>query len=126
MDGRPVARSLAILCGQSIAGEWGPWSLDETGIGGSEEAVVRLSRQLVGLGWRVTVFATPGSRGGEFSGVEWRDFREVTRGERFDVLVIWRQPAALDALTQIGLDADAVYVWLHDLNDPSEFTPSGL
>ena len=53
------AGAVAIWCGRSVVGDWGPWSLQETGIGGSEEAVVRLSRELVRVGWGVTVYATP-------------------------------------------------------------------
>jgi glycosyltransferase involved in cell wall biosynthesis len=111
-------RSIAIYVGQGPLGSWGPWSLDEGGIGGSEEAVVRLSNELVKLGWSVTVYATPGTKVGEYEGVEWKHYWEFNPKDTFDVLVAWRQPAFFD----LELKARKKYLWLHDVMDKDELT----
>lgn len=47
-------KSIVFFCGQSSE-PWGPDTLSK-GMGGSEEAIVYLSRELARLGWQVTVF----------------------------------------------------------------------
>jgi tetratricopeptide (TPR) repeat protein len=52
-------RTVAIFClfrlPDAQGGRWGPSSVERQGIGGSEEAVILLSRELVKLGWHVEV-----------------------------------------------------------------------
>ena len=56
-------RTVAIFClfrlPDSQGGRWGPSSVERQGIGGSEEAVILLSRELVRLGWHVEVNRVP-------------------------------------------------------------------
>lgn len=122
---RPVKRwpkkSIAIYCGQGPLGIWGPWSLKE-GIGGSEEAVIQLSRELSKLGWKVTVYATPGERGGLHEGVDWKQYWEINPADEFDVLVSWRNPGFFEA----GWKARRRYVWMHDVMPQEEFSPERL
>jgi hypothetical protein len=47
-------KSIVILCGKGYE-EWGPHTLDK-GMGGSEEAIIYLSREMGKRGWEVTVF----------------------------------------------------------------------
>lgn len=47
-------KSIVFFCGQATE-TWGPDTLDK-GMGGSEEAVVYLSRELAKIGWKVTVY----------------------------------------------------------------------
>ena len=54
---KDASRTLAFYCGDSVE-PWGPRSLWQ-GIGGSEEAVIHMYRQLRVLGWRVDVYANP-------------------------------------------------------------------
>lgn len=133
-------KSIAIYCGTSPLGIWGPWSL-ENGIGGSEEAVVRLSRELAEQGWRVTIFATPGEKAGFwrddqqvsshqdtqleekiYHTVEWRQFWEFNPEDEFDVLVAWRMPSFFDN----EVKARKKYLWLHDVMEKEEFTDERL
>jgi glycosyltransferase involved in cell wall biosynthesis len=111
-------RSIAIYVGQGPLGSWGPWSLDEGGIGGSEEAVIRLSNELSELNWNVTVFGTPGTRAGNYDGVEWKHYWEFNHKDTFDVLVCWRQPAFFDT----KFKARKKYLWLHDVMDKDELS----
>lgn len=114
-------KSMAIYCGGSPLGIWGPWSLKD-GIGGSEEAVIRLSRELTALGWHVVVYATPGERAGDYDGIVWKQYWEFNPFDEFDVLVGWRIPGLFD--TQFK--ARKKYLWLHDVMELPEFIPERL
>lgn len=115
-------KSIAIYAGHGPLGIWGPWSLDDGGIGGSEEAIIRLSRELTALGWKVVVYASPGARKGVYDGVEWRHYWELNARDEFDVFVSWRQPWIFDA----ELNARKKYLWLHDVMPTEDFTPQRL
>ena len=115
-------KSIAIYAGHGPLGEWGPWSLTEGGTGGSEEAIIRLSKELVEMGWRVTVLATPGMRAGTYDGVEWKHYWELNQKDTFDVLISWRQPGFFD----VDFKARKKYLWLHDVVEKDELTPERL
>lgn len=115
------AKSVVIFTGASVLGEWGPWSLEE-GIGGSEEAIIRLSRQFVAQGYQVTVYANPGAKTGEYEDVTWCNYWELDTRDEFDVFVAWRSPWFFDA----NIKARKRYLWLHDVMEPGEFTPARL
>lgn len=108
-------KSIAIVCGSSALGSWGPWSL-EKGIGGSEEAVIQLSTILNGMGWEVTIYATPGEKVGNHDGVEWKHYWEFNSKDKFDVLIGWRSPSMFDN----KYSARKTYLWLHDVVDREE------
>lgn len=135
-------KSIAIYAGQGPLGEWGPWSLKD-GIGGSEEAIIKLSDELANLGWDVTVFATPGTKAGEYMGtnlmgenetaiyldgklikhpVKWKHLWEINNKDEFDVLISWRQPAFFD----FDWKARKRYLWLHDVMEKEELIPERL
>jgi len=111
-------KSIAIYVGQSPLGIWGPWSMDDGGIGGSEEAVIRLAPLLVKLGWKVTVFGCPGERAGTYEGVEWKQYWEMNAKDTFDVLISWRAIHFYD----YKFKARKKYVWFHDIVPKEEIT----
>lgn len=80
---------IAILCGQGYE-EWGPHTLDK-GMGGSEEAVIYLTRELAKLGWRVTVYGEVPHRITDGS-VEYLPWQEFDTRDEFNVFVAWRAP----------------------------------
>lgn len=101
--------SIVILVGEGYE-EWGPHTLDK-GMGGSEEAVVYLTRELAKLGWNVTVYGaverpitynlnTKGEwtvlhgdlvmKGGSY--VKYLPWREINKSDNFNVFVAWRAP----------------------------------
>jgi glycosyltransferase involved in cell wall biosynthesis len=112
--------------------------LNEGGTGGSEEAVIRLSRELAEMGWLVTVYGTPGTKAGpdyyrRFSTLDedlynggkgtkrapvWRHYWEFSNKDSFDVLISWRQPALFD----FEIKARRKYLWLHDVIPAEELT----
>lgn len=114
-------KSIAIVCGSSALGAWGPWSLKE-GIGGSEEAVIQLGKELTKLGWQVTVYNTPGDRAGDHDGVQYRHYWEFNGKDTFDVLIGWRDPSFFDK----AYKARKRYLWLHDVIDKEELIPQRL
>jgi tetratricopeptide (TPR) repeat protein len=115
-------KSIAIMTGDTAIDAWGPWSLKE-GIGGSEEAVIRLSRQLSKLGWKVVVFGKPGSTTGlDEDGVMWRNYWDCNLDDEFDVFVAWRAPFIFEK----KIKARKSYLWLHDVMEPGEFTPERI
>ena len=82
-------KTISIYCGP--AGEtWGPDTL-EKGMGGSEEAIVYLSRELANLGWSVTVF---NDREEEYddNGVTYKPWTLLNPYDEFNVFVAWRMP----------------------------------
>lgn len=114
-------KSIAIYVGESPLGTWGPWSLKD-GIGGSEEAIIRLSKELTKLGWNIVVYATPGTRAGDYDGIVWKHYWEFNPEDTFDVLISWRNPEIFD----LKLNARKKYLWLHDVMKKEEFIPERL
>lgn len=113
-------REIDIYCGPT-AEEWGPWSI-ESGIGGSEEAVIQLGRRLSELGWSVRVFNSCGATSTEHDGVTYYPFWEYNPRDVVDVLWLWRTPRLADH----KLGARRIVVDLHDVLPATEFTPSRL
>jgi len=111
---------IAIYTGYSWE-EWGPWS-EKTGIGGSEEAVINMSRELVRLGWDVTVYGRHGTEPVESDGVKYLPFWMFVRTEPVDVFISWRDPGMFDH----DINAKKRYLWLHDANHDSIFTKERL
>lgn len=115
-------RSIVIMTGDTAIDEWGPWSLKE-GIGGSEEAIIRLSRQLVKQNYKVVVFGKPGPNTGlDEHGVMWRNYWDCNLSDEFDIFVAWRAPFIFDR----KIKARKSYLWLHDVMEAGEFTPNRI
>jgi len=94
--------SIVFFCGPTSE-EWGPDMLDK-GIGGSEEAIIYLSRTMSKLGWAVTVYndredgyfdeantedLNSGKEPNDWS-VRWLPWHTFNPKDKFDVLVAWR------------------------------------
>lgn len=114
-------KSIVIMTGDTVIEEWGPWSLKE-GIGGSEEAIIRLSKHLSDQGYRVVVFGKVGANAGLHDGVMWRNFWECNLDDNFDIFVAWRAPF----LFERKINARKSYLWLHDVMEAGEFTPERI
>lgn len=114
-------KSIVIMTGDTALDAWGPWSLKE-GIGGSEEAIIRLAPKLATLGYKVVVFAKPGDRTGLYDGVMWRNYWDCNLDDTFDIFVAWRAPFIFDK----QIKARKSFLWLHDVMEPGEFTPKRI
>lgn len=93
-------KSVVIFCGKGFE-EWGPHTLDK-GMGGSEEAVVYLSRELSDLYNvdSVTVYGDvkepytdhPPLDTKAHGAVNWLPWTHIDKRDTFDTLIIWRYP----------------------------------
>jgi glycosyltransferase involved in cell wall biosynthesis len=104
-----TGKEMAIYCGKCIV-EWDPSLEKAGGIGGSEEAVINITRLLAQRGWKITVFGRP-IKEGNYDGVDYKHYTEYNPRDKYDVFITWRMPGALTN----GVNADRKYVWLHDV-----------
>ncbi|HSX37589.1 MAG TPA: hypothetical protein VLE95_02030, partial [Chlamydiales bacterium] len=85
----------------------------QSGITGSEEAIIYLSKELAELGYRVTVFGNPPT--GSADSLETSNPRYVDasgdNGQFFDIAIAWRAPVSYP-LQKRGRK---VYLWPHDV-----------
>lgn len=112
--------SIVIYCGGSFD-EWSPAIVDK-GIGGSEEAVIYLGKELTQLGWNVTVFNNCGNHKGIYDGVEYKNIWEFNPNDEYDVLVGWRTPGFYER----EYTARKKYLWMHDVFPDDVWTPTVL
>jgi glycosyltransferase involved in cell wall biosynthesis len=109
------AQSICIVAGETGLGPWDP-SHTKTGITGSEEAIIYVSKELALLGYRVVVFANvPKDSIHSLPEANPRfvdfDFLPQTR---FDIGISWRMPEIAECIKGF---ADKVYFWPHDLSN---------
>lgn len=98
---------ITVFCGDSHE-KWSPKN-EATGIGGSEEAVINVTRELVKLGHTVTVFNRCEDDAGTYDGVEYIDFLDY-EGQETDVFIGWRSLMPW----KMGKNYTVGYHWLHD------------
>lgn len=101
-------KELAIFCGGAPE-HWSPKSTLK-GVGGSEEAVIYLSKELTKIGWKVTVYNDCGDDEGNYEGVEYVNWIKFNPRDHFNVLVSWRSN-----IFNYSIQAKHKVVWVHDL-----------
>ena len=113
-------KSIVIYCGEA----WEDWADPSviTGIGGSEEAVVYASRELVKQGYEVTVFNSCGNLEGEYNGVVYKNWYNFNPVDVFNTLICWRG----SLFRHYNLKAKKKIVWLHDVPAQNEFNEKEL
>ena len=116
-----TGREIAIYC-YPTAFDFNPELFEKVGFGGSEEAVINLSRELAELGWEVTVYNRCGPTPKKYGKVWFKPFWMWNYRDVFDVLILWRSPKPLD----YELGAKKVILDLHDVVPQEEFTPERL
>jgi glycosyltransferase involved in cell wall biosynthesis len=102
---------IVFWCGRSLE-PWAPPSIDGTGIGGSETAVIQIAKRFAADGWRVDVYNEPDRYEGEYEGVGYWSISRLAAESAVDVFVSWRNPAAYDAPISRRLSL----LWCHDLH----------
>lgn len=113
-------KEVLIYCGQSWE-EWTPES-EKTGIGGSEEAVINMARELKALGYDVSVFGSHGTEPKDYDGVTYWPFWAYNPNEPTDIFIGWRNPSIFD----LKVKAKKRYLWLHDVVAKGSLTESRL
>lgn len=107
--------TVVIYCGQA----WETWADPSvlTGIGGSEEAVIYLSRELAKLGYLVTVFNSCGDLEGTYNGVSYKNYVYFNPNDEYANIIAWR-----NNIFQYGIKGKSRIVWLHDVVPAKMFT----
>lgn len=118
----PNGKKLRIAFGCSDNWEvWNPEILAGKGFGGgSEIAVIEISRRLAALGHDVTVYTNCGEER-DYDGVKWRSSKPLHEGMECDVLVAWRIASLLD----LPITCHAKALWLHDTSAVGATTGDG-
>lgn len=114
-------KDISIFCGFTSK-EWTPDTAKNEGIGGSEEAVIHLSRRLVRDGYNVTVYNNCGHKEKSYDGVNYKPFWMWNPRDKQDVVILWRHPKMAD----YEINAPKVYIDLHDTIPEEEFTRTRL
>jgi len=91
--------------------KWTPENLNK-GIGGSESAVIYLSREWVKQGYKVVVYCDCGDDSGFYDGVEYRHYNTINWKDEFSTLILWRSPHLLDIPV---LNAKRLFYDAHDI-----------
>lgn len=107
--------------GGSAIEKWSPRRLN-TGLGGSETAVVRLSEEWSKLGWEVTVYGDPGKERGLHGGVRYLPWYEFNIHDYFNIFIQWR--GAYRSELARFVSARQYYLDLHDLFEQDRVTPN--
>lgn len=113
-------REIAVYCGPGFT-NWSAKSLTNpqgSFVGGSEEAVILMSKELTKLGWSITVYNDPGDDEGIQDGVNYLPYYKFNADDHFNILISWRQPGLFDT----PLHYKKGYVWAHDILNPLEFS----
>lgn len=107
-------KSIVILCGQGYE-NWSAETLHK-GMGGSEEAVVYIARELTKLGWDVTIYGAVDSAEFDVASassptlVKYLPWKHINKDDKFNVFVAWRAPDFLN-----HIDAKVKLADIHDL-----------
>lgn len=110
--------SIVYFC-SSVMEDWGPDSLT-TGCGGSEEAVIHLTKRWAKLGYDVTVFNNcPVEK--TVDGVKWVRFERFNPRDIFNIIISWRSNAYLTPTV-----ARKKLIDIHDVPDATFFTEESL
>lgn len=115
-----TGQDLAYYCGFTSKA-WNPDIAMKDGVGGSEEAVINLSRELAKKGWNITVYCNCGKEG-EWEGVKYRFYWKYNVRDKWDAAIIWRHPKPCD----YEMNCDRVFIDMHDVISPAEFTKKRL
>jgi glycosyltransferase involved in cell wall biosynthesis len=89
------------------------WHPGTKGFGGSEEAVINLTRELTKLGWQTTVYNNCGHKPVSDAGVTYRPWRDFDPRDKQDIVIVWRWMRALDW----SINAERIFIDAHDIMD---------
>ena len=110
-DGGAQIVRIVVYCYPSTDYTWSPRSA-ETGIGGSEEAVIHMASALAMHGHDVAVLNARTGPPQAFGGVTWTSYNDPATLDA-DIGVVWRRPGLIERVG--GIRARRLYLWLHDM-----------
>jgi glycosyltransferase involved in cell wall biosynthesis len=111
------ANSIVYICGSGRV-KFGPSDND---LGGSEQAVVKLSQCWTALNYQVVVYGNV--KEGMYDGVEYRSINKLNLLDTFDRAIVWRS-YGIRFLPVIN--ANKIFIDLHDSWDPTNYVDPKL
>ena len=114
-------KDITYYCGQTQH-EWNPLMAKTKGIGGSEEAVINLSKEWAKLGYNVTVYNSCGPTPMKVDGVTYKPFWHYNPKDKTDITIAWRSPRIAD----YEVNTTKLFVDLHDVIPEGEFNEKRL
>lgn len=114
-------KDLVFYCSYTVK-QWTPENVEKGGVGGSEESVINIAKNLQKMGWNVTVYNNCG-KGGVWDGVTYKPWWSYNVRDKQDVTIIWRHPKTIDFLDE---RAGRIFVDMHDVVQDGEFTKGRL
>lgn len=111
-------KSIVYFCSSAFE-DWGPDSL-KTGCGGSEEAVIHLTRRWAKMGYEVTVFNNC-PREKTVDGVQWVRWEKFNPRDIFNILISWRNNPFVEPKV-----ASKKFIDVHDVPNLAYFNPKTL
>jgi len=111
---------VVVYCGPGFT-NWSPKGLQDpkgSFVGGSEEAVILMCKELAKLGYKVTVYNDPGADEGEYDGVTYLPYYKFNSEDHFNIVISWRQPEFVDQVNHFK----RMYIWCHDILNSLQFT----
>lgn len=111
-----LANTITIYCGGGYE-EWDESSLD-SGLGGSETAVVELAKRFGEAGYKVSVYNSI-SKPKSYGNVTYIPANNFDPADTFNVLFVWRNPTFVK---RYGIKSKKTYLWLHDVPNVTDYT----
>ena len=97
--------------------QWSPKSLKK-GLGGSETAIVELSKRWAKMGKQVTVYCDCGAEEGVYEGVTYVNWQKINWKDKFYTFIIWRNPQLIDQ----NISAYNLFYDAHDVENQTNWT----
>lgn len=114
-------KDIVYYCGETKH-EWNPEMAKTKGIGGSEEAVINLSKEWVKQGYNVTVYNSCGIEPMVCDGVTYKPFWFYNPRDKQDITILWRTPRLADH----EINTTKLFIDLHDVIPEREFNEKRL
>lgn len=112
-------KDLVYYCGYTSK-YWNPEIAMKNGVGGSEEAVINLTKKLAN-DWNITVYCNCGKEG-EWDGVRYRHYWKYNVRDKQDATILWRHPKPCD----YDINCKRIFIDLHDVIEDKEFSKARL
>lgn len=113
------SNKIVVYCGSGNE-YWDAESINQ-GIGGSEEAVIYLSKHLAKIGWEVEVYNNCLDEG-NYDGVLWQGFWKYDQSQPCKIFISWRDTRPL----MLAPEGSYACLWLHDVWKYEHFTQEEL
>ncbi len=108
-------KDIVYYCGPGTYLNFGSrWNPNSVQLGGSEEAVINLSKELVKKGYNVTVFCVLEGSSKDYDGVKYKPYYQWIPGDLQDITIIWRDPSNCKE----AINSHKIFLDLHDALDP--------